>query len=335
MSDSECDNRDVEDSTFAVDLDDWGWDPSVDAFLEELVAEAPRCGAAVDFAWVSESFLEVLEPTPEQAAVALERFSPVALAKRWLYLQRVRTGRAAGQNDEISEHMTSVSVACESRASSALVAERNVGDSIAEANHGAGHAAGADMQDKRLDVSQCESALSTAPAPPGRDRVLDAMQSFLFGVPRQSPRMQGRRPAHDPLSEVSIMGSEKVEEPSSLLGDEVEPGDGPGGEGTEEPVIDISSVQQETSGVGLSGRNSPGNVAVVSGPPKFSPATMPTNGEALRLCLEELQWHGEALNHCAGGSDAVALAREAKLRRAAMFRYLSGLDVRASADSVA
>lgn len=341
MSDSDGDGRDVEDGTCAVDLDDWGWDPSVDAFLEELVEEAPRCGSAVDFAWVAESFLEVLEPTSDQAADALIRFSPMALAQRWLHLQRRQKCHAAAQKDEEAKTETFTVAAREAHASSALVGDHDTCDRAADSNVGAACPAGADLEvdGPQLPQFECSSVVSpsTSPDPPGRDRVLDAMQSFLFGVPRQSPafRPQGRRPVRDPLPKFPIDQAEAVKEPASFSVGEAEPGVGPCVEGTEEPVMGLPSGRQEDAEVGILERRLSGKVAVASGSTRLLRAKTPTNSEALRLCLEELHWHGEALNNCAGGGDAGTLAREARLRRAAMFRYLSGLDVREAADGFA
>merc|ERR1719215_763445 len=79
-------------------LDEWGWDPSVDAFLEEMVAEAPRLpNGLIDFSWVSCMFLEMLAPEEDQVAAALEKFSAASLQERFLYLR----GSSAAAPDEL------------------------------------------------------------------------------------------------------------------------------------------------------------------------------------------------------------------------------------------
>ncbi|CAK0791890.1 unnamed protein product, partial [Prorocentrum cordatum] len=121
---------DEDDASTEGGMDEWGWDPMVDEFLEALVAEAPRRGrggpaggggasaggavfaggggAAVDWTWVACRFLETLEPDEDffdQAAAAFERFSPGELQARWDYLQdrRAEAEASATEAEAVAE----------------------------------------------------------------------------------------------------------------------------------------------------------------------------------------------------------------------------------------
>lgn len=225
-------------------LDEWGWDPMVDQFLLELISEA-QDRDRVDFGWVSQQFFEVLDPAENQVDAAADRFSPEALYQRWRYL--TDPARSQPQEAPIQEEQEEADdVAAEEPEESPLVALELEGAVDAELEH-----------------QELQHALDPEPAPKkGRDRVLDAMQSFLFGLPRGN-----KSSSADAASAPS--------QPSELS--------------WEEPL------------------RSAGPSAYASG-----------SGEALRRCLEELRWHGDALRLCASGADAAALSREAAERRKAL-----------------
>ncbi|CAJ1420957.1 unnamed protein product [Effrenium voratum] len=89
---------DADDDEEPCMLDEFGWDPMVDEYLEALVDEASS-QAEIDWAWVSHQFLDTLEPTPEQIEAALQRFCPDSLQQRWLYLRSTQTQVPAAPNE--------------------------------------------------------------------------------------------------------------------------------------------------------------------------------------------------------------------------------------------
>lgn len=288
------------DSEAEATLDEWGWDPFVDEFLEGLVAEAPRRGASVDFEWVSARFLETFDPSEDQAAAAFERFCPEALQERWLYLQSLEPPSAAAKATPDGERAP-----CSGAA----------GVVLGPGGHACNVAAPPGPPSGQLQAGCSGSAEAVAapgpvpavsgchePAvPTGRDRVLVAMQSFLFGLPR---------PEQSPPEALPCCA---------------------------QPSTTASGRNAGTSTAGCGGAGSAATVAAPTA--ATSPAAKPPlcgagSNEALRKCLEELRWHGEALRRCAAGEDATRLCGEAAERRRALLRGL-GLGSRSAAAAAA
>jgi len=216
-------------------LDEFGWDPMVDEYLEALVEEA-QDESEIDWAWISCQFLETLEPTQDQIHAALERFSPQSLQERWSYLQN-----------------------------RSVLATQEAANSLNE---------------------------------PARDRVLEAMQNFLFGLP------SGMNPHRHETAEAKPHEVEESEAPADLgLQQEAETDSADAG--------DISNdtgraEHEETVATFAAGEN----------PRRFCESDRAAKGtDALRRCLEELRWHGEALRQCAAGANAQQLCAEASVRR--------------------
>eukprot|EP00435_Cladocopium_sp_Y103_P044153 s805_g12.t1 len=243
-------------------LDEFGWDPMVDDYLEALVEEAQDEESQVDWAWISCQFFETLEPTQDQIHAALERFSPGSLQERWSYLQNKKT------------------------------------------------------------LAQ----VTTASEPP-RDRVLEAMQNFLFGLP--TPNMNPER--HKAMAETKHkeesegrtspgLQEETPQDPANVAGcrlqccDE-EPSAGLVTDSIQDNVIDENCRVDHEATSALAG----GSSQTMHGHRAAAKGT-----DALRRCLEELRWHGEALRQCAAGANAQQLCAEASVRRKELLWSLGG-----------
>lgn len=298
-------------------LDDWGWDPMVDAFLRECVHEAPRGDlGVVDFAWVSSHFLETLEPAEDQIMAALEKFNPSALEERWLYLQQVPEQQAIIQG-VLQQELEIDGAALDEEQEDE---PNNVGPE--------------EMLSQTAICNEGSMQPSTAPS---RVRILDAMQSFLFG----------RQLRHSPVQHVppqEARGTSKMAEGSASR-EAVGGSSGLAGVGLGVPVdaSDDTGCTAASSGRGIS---SPGEIADKTckvqgvGVPEICGADFSGaralhrmereveldalsscsggSNEALRCCLDELRWHGEALRRCADGEDAGKLNAEGAERRKAL-----------------
>jgi len=298
-------------------LDEFGWDPSVDAFLLEAVEEAPRYNDRIDFAWVSCTFLDTLAPTEDQLPQALEFFSPAALQVRWLYLQQATQAdpsmHTQAEPSSVEGAVEASDAACDTDASfsdAPGTATAAAGCELAATTAGS-HQGPLDA-DCGVDVAGSGKGSSSSSAggvagsslPPGRDRVLGAMQDFLFGRPRGTTAGKEQGPAV-PRSSTSPAGIASVSAADSS---------GPANtlEDASREALQVAAPSQEA----------------VAGSQETGPAADRTaleddsscgcSNEALRCCLEELRWHGEALRRCAGGEDAASLATEAASRRKAL-----------------
>ncbi|CAE8591176.1 unnamed protein product, partial [Polarella glacialis] len=204
----------------------------------------------VDWSWISIQFLETFSPAEDQVEAAMERFSPRNLRERWLYLQN-GCQSPVGAVERLEEPN------CKEAASSS-------GEGVAEpSSEASADEAGPLGSPSAVGPQGCK----------GRDRVLDAMQNFLFGrpVPRKTPTLAVSEPT---FAEVVVEDAK------------------------EEELQEESSSLHRTTSAGSSAEG--------------------TSNAALRKCLEELRWHGEALRCCAAGADAWALCEEAAARRKAL-----------------
>lgn len=282
MGDSESEREDdYPDYDSSACLDEWGWDPSVDSLLEEVVADAPHLpNGQTDWSWVSYTFLEFLAPEEEQLEAALEKFSPAALQERFLYL---RSGRATprslgtGLEDEEEEEEEEPSGSMASASTTLAPVIDAFPASIFSTDNEEAVAS---------DEPQCSGNSYASAATPedgsgagkkDRDRVLDAMQSFLFGRPRPQAK-----PVPTPASAAAPSKQAWV---------------------VSEDATSAAEAEEATA------------LGVACG-------SEPCSNEALRCCLDELRWHGEALRLCAAGADATGLAGEAAGRRKALLYRL-------------
>lgn len=286
----EVEASEEETETGDCSLDEWGWDSSVDQFLLEIVEEAPRRGSYVDFAWVSVQFLDVLEPGDGQIDEALVRFSPAALEERWNYLtwQIQKEASKAG-----SEAATAPG----------------------------------------LEESECPQARL-----PERDRVLDAMQKFFFGRP--SPGKDPAAPGALVLHEACVAAEAPIDPPSLGASTRARV-QGACVAAAAAASRGLATAHDEPAAVCWVSAEQPRPEAVDEGAPALSSATAEvhslaktagsssaagpdaaagagSSNEALRRCLEELRWHGEALRLCSAGGDAAELCVEAAARRKAL-----------------
>ncbi|CAL1132166.1 unnamed protein product [Cladocopium goreaui] len=151
--------------------------------------------------------------------------------------------------------------------------------------------------------------VTTANEPP-RDRVLEAMQNFLFGLPR--PNMMPER--HRAMAEAKHQedSEETWQDSANAAGCKQQCCDeGP----SADAIVDENSSadHQATSAfTGGSSQKMRGHGAAAKGT------------DALRRCLEELRWHGEALRQCAAGANAQQLCAEASVRRKELLWSLGG-----------
>ncbi|CAK9113227.1 unnamed protein product [Durusdinium trenchii] len=210
------------------ELDEFGWDPMVDDYLESLVEEADHTEEGkVDWGLISLQFLDTLDPTQDQMEAALERFSPESLRERWWYLR------------------------------------------------------------SRLAMPH-QKATSSVAQEPARDRVLEAMQNFLFGLPKPRMNPESRETALEPGAEAEQAFA-------------VPTGPGEAAPPHASDAEDIYAKQSIKEPAGAGEHSAYGTDA------------------ALRRCLEELRWHGEALCQCAAGANAQELCAEASARRKELF----------------
>lgn len=291
-------------------LDEWGWDPFVDSFLRALVRKAPRgvFGTVPDFAWVSRRFLETLDPTEDQIVAALQRFNPSALEERWLYLQQIP------ETDVFSEEDCSEEEEEDEGEASGLHTATQV--SLDEAVCSAGVAA---EGSGACAVPAGEAAAAPVPAP-ARGRVLDAMQSFLFGSTQPhvhaargaalpAREAQGRCPDQRPLAMPLHLHAEGGA--AEMLSNDPG-GDAACSDGGLPPVAVAPCMGPETAPAAAQ------EDAITLLATAVAPARGGNRNEALRRCIDELRWHGEALRRCAEGEDAAELCAEAQARRKAL-----------------
>lgn len=287
MDGDDRDDESTEDgSEVSGALDEFGWEPTVDEYLLELVEEARDISPEIDWAWVSYNFLETLQPTEDQFEQAVLRFSPGELCERWHYLQQI------GQREEGAENF-SVSLEAIDEDRETLAPEPCLETSTIEC--------------PQPPISEEKSS----GVPKRRDRVLESMQSFLFGLPRPS---QNPRPGLSKPCENSPCELKPLETQAKAKAEERE---------ERRDCLEIQdSVLQEPSQDDCHRKS-----------PKLGVATASPNSgngrpaDALRRCLEELRWHGEALQQCAAGADAGDLSREAARRRKELLWSLGvGLD---------
>eukprot|EP00933_Yihiella_yeosuensis_P061065 TRINITY_DN63894_c0_g1_i1.p1 TRINITY_DN63894_c0_g1~~TRINITY_DN63894_c0_g1_i1.p1 ORF type:complete len:410 (+),score=125.13 TRINITY_DN63894_c0_g1_i1:62-1291(+) len=200
-----------------------------------------------------------------------------------------------------------------------------------------------DQHEQQLQQSTPSSASSSIPPgvavaeesaePARKDRVLEAMQSFLFGRPKpgkvpqsslqslpeakpeetplesdvakhSNPSVADRATSDDEREEVAKETPEEVALTVEVLPQEQEDPD------QDEVANDVS----EPAGQRISPSNGiAGSSRTCSG----------SSNEALRKCLEELRWHGEALRRCAlNAEEAAPLCVEAAERRKALLWQL-------------
>lgn len=296
-------------------LDEHGWDPYVDSFLRNLVRQAPHTDfGVVDFVWVSSRFLETLEPDESQMVSALQRFNPSALEERWLFLQQFPEDELVpdgfvedefGDEEEEEEEHEGYGAAAASDGRLPLLAgggERPTGSCSSSFLRGeeggtAGATAAEEAQESEAGRSEANEEGEEQPARPQRRRVLDAMQSFLFGraVPRPTgDEILAASPAvHFPIAGAAVAPGVAAQEEGPDLGS-----DGELEAASAALELNLSSPPEAVLGAG-------GGEGRVNG----------SGNEALRRCLDELRWHGEALRRCATGEDATALCAEAAGRR--------------------
>lgn len=297
-------------------LDEFGWDPSVDAFLLEAVEEAPRYNDRIDFAWVSCTFLDTLAPTEDQLPAALDFFSPAALQVRWLYLQQ-RTDSSSGEGA-----LGASDAACDVGASfsdSPDIACAAAGSEVAATAAGKHHEPL--DSDNNVDIAGsgkfCSSSSSAGGVAgsslprkrglPGRDRVLGAMQDFLFGRPRGTSAEKEQDPS-DPSSSTSPAGSASASFAASSTWAQQQHTL----EHAPAESLQVAAQAPEEITGSEEAHLAPDRAALEDD------SACGCSNEALRCCLEELRWHGEALRRCATGEDAAALATEAASRRKAL-----------------
>eukprot|EP00930_Biecheleria_cincta_P083396 TRINITY_DN72980_c0_g1_i1.p1 TRINITY_DN72980_c0_g1~~TRINITY_DN72980_c0_g1_i1.p1 ORF type:complete len:298 (-),score=63.13 TRINITY_DN72980_c0_g1_i1:44-937(-) len=259
-------------------LDEFGWEPMVDEFLLELVEEAASYSPEIDWAWVSFRFLETLQPTQDQMERAVVRFSPGELCERWHYLQEL------GQQEERAEDFAGPLEAIDE--------DREV---LAPEPR---------LESLTVESPQPPTSMENhSGVPQRRDRVLESMQSFLFGLPRPS---QNPQPVRSKPCESSPCKPEQLETQEKLKAEESEE--------LQDSLEEHDSALQESSS-----RAQPSQDDHPKSPKLGVAAASPNSGsgsaDALRRCLEELRWHGEALQRCAAGADAGDLSREAAGRR--------------------
>lgn len=130
---------------------------------------------------------------------------------------------------------------------------------------------------------------------PSRSRVLDAMQGYLFG--RSSNRSDARvTPCPETIAGPSSEKSnvESATQPSS---------------------VDTCNPDRGFESAGAAPQRAVAQASSVSGGGK-------SENIALRRCLDELLWHGEALHRCASGEDAAAICVEAAVRRKSLLWFL-------------
>eukprot|EP00927_Polykrikos_kofoidii_P025693 TRINITY_DN23042_c0_g1_i1.p1 TRINITY_DN23042_c0_g1~~TRINITY_DN23042_c0_g1_i1.p1 ORF type:complete len:321 (+),score=64.58 TRINITY_DN23042_c0_g1_i1:132-1094(+) len=293
-----------------ADLDEWGWDPTVDQFLLEIVEEAPRQGPFIDFAWVSCQFLQVLEPSDNDVEAAMERFSPAALEERLAFLLQ-----SVHETDVINEASVEPTSSC-------LHLPRSQSDNTCSAGS------------STSDLGSVPSAINTfnPGGPPKRDRILEAMQNFLFEQPcpekdasvaivdsshheailAAPSETASTRPYTERTEELSL--SQSPSEPVSPTG----------------LAMSLTAIEPSTATpASASAPVSPLREVTMDGEDKEQVGSAPFarrlcargvgsssgGSDALRRCLDELRWHGEALRRCAAGEDAAELVAEATNRR--------------------
>jgi hypothetical protein len=275
MAELESEDEHAEDYDYesSACLDEYGWDPSVDAFLEEVVEEAPLLpNGHVDFSWVCSMFLETLSPDEDQVEAALERFSPSALQERHEYLR--------------SRHVAISSNTSERREAEQIVAERSRTPPPSTSSSVGGYTSSVAVAEE--PALQLESSGTSRP---GRDRVLHSMHNFLYGRPRPEAQEMSPKPQQTPgTSSAATEVVQAVSTPAVCSKD----------------VSETAKIQQA-------------KVADTCAPASSEDLSVSAcTNEALRCCLEELRWHGEALRRCADGAEASVLAIEAAERRKAL-----------------
>jgi len=353
-SDAENQTSQGEESSCVDSLDEWGWDPWVDEFLLEVVGEAPRRGTAIDFTWVSQQFMETLEPSEEQWESAAERFAPGALQERWLFLvhqqyQDLQRQDALGQQEQLPVRDLQGQLRAQQKqqreeqrgvASSQERAPAGENESHPKAIHtdAAVLASSSSIIDHSESMNAASSSSDTTlifascqPSPPSRktvepltdedldpaaprqkkDRVLDAMQRFFMGRP--SP---GKNPVASPATAPATPPVAQLATPPAT----------PPAAAKHSTLADGTSASAKSGNVGQS-KATDASEAAEDSSPFDATLTSGTAGEALRRCLDELRWHGEALRLASTGEDAAALNTEAAERRRTLLFSLAGLQL--------
>lgn len=293
MDGDDRDDESTEDgSEVSGALDEFGWEPMVDEYLSELVEEAGSMSPEIDWAWVSYNFLQTLQPTEDQIEEAADRFSPGELCERWHYLQQL------GQQEERAENfagaLEAIDEDCETLAPEPCLETPTV-------------------ESPRPPIS----AEKLSEVPERRDRVLESMQSFLFGLPRpsQNPRPDLSKPCESSPCEPKPLETQEKAKAKEF-----------------EEWRDCPETQDSVFQESASSRAQPSQDECHPKSPKLGGAAISVSSgsgssDALRRCLEELRWHGEALQQCAAGADARDLSREAAGRRKELLWSLGlGLD---------
>eukprot|EP00929_Paragymnodinium_shiwhaense_P040907 TRINITY_DN21288_c0_g1_i3.p1 TRINITY_DN21288_c0_g1~~TRINITY_DN21288_c0_g1_i3.p1 ORF type:complete len:373 (+),score=75.09 TRINITY_DN21288_c0_g1_i3:54-1121(+) len=308
-SSAEHDGSDVAGDDFD-NLDEWGWDPMVDEFLLDTVEEALQYGPRVDFAWVAAQFLEVCAPDDSKVEEAMERFSPAALQDRWLYLVARNAQMVAVHEDRSqSEESASFSnvpkervgrpaatggfpaAATGSRSSASASSAWHAAPAAASVLTGAPEAAASSLDRPTTEAAPADRLVDTygKAGPPKRDRVLEAMQNFLWGQPN---------PSRNPGKPLPPTAKAHPQEPDGRSMPVSDTPPGQGGLLSLADTVDVSCHADSmaaaiAAGAALaplsSGSACPEHtsMALASGSP-------PSTNEALRRCLEALRWHGEA-----------------------------------------
>lgn len=179
----------------------------------------------------------------------------------------------------------------------------------------------ADPEEYHSDqFSGAESSDGLRPKPP-RDRVLVAMQRFFNGrpTPEREPlaRAEDYEAAETPEGQADTVAAARGvadEAPTVFAAAHSLSG------AAELPTVRLDGgvATELFQGSAISSLDaSTGEAAAVSAHAE------PGNSEALRRCLDELRWHGEALRRCAAGEDATGLCAEATRRRRELLWSLS------------